>query len=151
MIKYFCDKCGKEIESGNLCSSCQEEELTCNFKVGDIVITDDGKTGVIESLCTCSRCKSRGFYEPKVAVDNDVPFYISHVDRDNGFTHFYRIGSRVFGNIDRNAPSGIEEFISISKKTIRRLEADIENYKKQLEVIKMLEAEQEEQRKEEDR
>ena len=142
MIKYFCDKCGKEIESGNLCSSCQEEELTCGFKVGDVVITDDGKTGVIKSLCTCERCKQRGFYEPKVAVDNDAPFYISHVDRDEGFANFYRIGNRVFGNIDRSAPSGIEEFISISKKKKKRLKADIRRYKKQLKTIKTLEAEQ---------
>lgn len=142
MIKYFCDKCGKEIESGNLCSSCQEEDFTCGFKVGDVVITEDGKTGVIKSLCTCERCRERGFYEPKVAVDNDVPFYISSFDKADGFAHFYRIGSRIFGNIDHSAPSGIEEFISTSKETIKRLEADIERYKKQLGVIKILEAEQ---------
>lgn len=142
MIKYFCDKCGKEIESGNLCPQCLDEELTCGFKVGDVVITDDGKTGVIKSLCTCERCKQRGFYEPKVAIDNDTtPFYISISDRDDGFASFYRIGNRVFGNIDHSAASGIEEFISTSKETIKRLEADIERYKKQLEVIKTLEAE----------
>ena len=142
MIKYFCDKCGKEIESGNLCSSCQEEELTCGFKVGDVVITNDGKTGVIKSLCTCEKCRRRGFYEPKIAIDNDAaPFYISRYDKDNGFANFYRIGNRVFGNIDYSAAPVIEEFISTSKETIKRLEADIERYKKQLEVIKTLEAE----------
>ena len=88
------------------------------------MITNDGKTGVIKSLCTCERCKQRGFYEPKVAIDNDTtPFYISSFDRDEGFANFYRIGSRVFGNIDHSAASGIEEFISTSKETIKRLEA----------------------------
>ena len=46
MIKYCCDRCGKEI-TGNigatadgicLCDECMNDDLTCGFKVGDEVI-----------------------------------------------------------------------------------------------------------------
>ena len=152
MIKYFCDKCGKEIESGNLCSTCQKEDLTCGFKVGDVVTTDDGRIGFIESFCTCDKCKSRGFYEPKVATTTGViPIYISNTDKSDGFVSFYRIGDRIFGNIERSAVSKIDELISTSRQTIKALEANIKQYEKQLGMVRLLEAKQEEQRKEEDR
>lgn len=147
MIKYFCDKCGKEIESGNLCSSCQEEELTCGFKKGDTVITDDGRTGFINGFCTCEKCKSRGFYEPKVITDEGmIPIHITNLDKDNGFPGFYRIGNRVFGNVDRDAVSTIKKLISISERTIKELETNIEGYKVQLRMAKTLGAAQKEEK-----
>ena len=149
MIKYFCDRCGKEcgkgartierfaydglgikivwIRNDHLCKECDEkfmsihdklkneddifdmsdediELLRYTFKVGDKVITDDGRTGTITSICDCERCKKRGFYEPKVETDIGVgPMWITDTDKENGFISFYQIGDRVFGNLDEES------------------------------------------------
>lgn len=145
MIKYFCDRCGKEMKSGrkmytgvydalgillttigsakHLCEECSEkldaikdqikyEEdifdmtdedidlLRYTFKVGDNVVTSDGRTGAIRSICYCDRCKERGFYEPKVEMDDGNTEYIMISDKDDGFKSYYKIGDRVFGNLD---------------------------------------------------
>ena len=146
MIKYFCDRCGKEtknnakvvqknvarggisnsvmfvFDNGILCEECTEkfdaikdklkhEEdifnmteaeiilLRCTFKVGDKVITSDGRTGTITSICECESCKKRGFYEPEVDF-GDYTDYIMFSDNEDGFKSYYKIGDRVFGNID---------------------------------------------------
>lgn len=149
MIKYFCDRCGKEcdkdamtiqrfaydglgatitwIRNDHLCKECidkfltvkdklkhdddifnlsdEDIELLCyTFKVGDKVITNDGRTGTIRSICYCDRCKERGFYEPKVVTDDDMdPIWITDTDKDDGFKSFYQIGDRVFGNINEES------------------------------------------------
>lgn len=144
MIKYFCDRCGKEMDKGrqmytgvydalgvlvtyigtpkHLCEECSEklnaikdqldheedifdmtdediELLRYTFKVGDKVITDDGRTGTITSICNCERCKKRGFYEPEVDF-GDYTDYIMISDKKDGFKSYYQIGDQVFGNID---------------------------------------------------
>ena len=100
MIKYFCDRCGKEINSGNLCDKCEYEELTCGFKVGDEVITFDGCVGVITDICTCSQCKERGFYEPRIETKLGPQIWMTNNSRNNNFEDYYKVGKRVFGNID---------------------------------------------------
>ena len=100
MIKYFCDRCGKEISSGNLCEACGYEELTCGFEEGDEVITSDGRVGVITGFCYCHRCKERGFYEPDIKMKLGSQIWMTNTDKDNGFEDYYRIGKRVFGNIN---------------------------------------------------
>lgn len=145
MIKYFCDRCGKEMEKGrqmytgaynglgalityigtpkHLCEECSEkldaikdqleheedifnmtdediELLNHPFKVGDEVITDDGKVGKIIDICKCDKCKERGFYELEVEFDDEDTDYISISDKNDGFGSFYKIGSHVFGNLD---------------------------------------------------
>lgn len=144
MIKYFCDRCGKEMEKGrqiytgaydgrgimimlydnpkHLCEECSEkldaikdkleheedifdmtnEEIMLlrnSFKVGDKVITSDGRMGQITDTCTCGRCKERGFYESTVDFGNYIG-YITISDKDDGFESYYQIGDRVFGNLD---------------------------------------------------
>lgn len=125
MIKVFCNKCGKEI-TGNIntvtektqaidcrdnvvatftdtvhyCDECQYNELTCGFKVGDEVIMYDGRVGEIIDICTCDRCRERGFFEPEVQYSNGEIDYIMISDKNNGFKNFYKIGDRVFGNLD---------------------------------------------------
>ena len=154
MIKVYCDKCSKEI-AGNvnqsvehnevkdalgitlfvlpkiihLCDECQYDELTCGFKVGDMVVTDDGRVGIIESICDCDRCKDRGFYEPKVEtiIGNDK-IWISDTDKKNGFINFYRIGDQVFGNIDKTA----DEYI---RERITDLQHELVEYKLQLKSL----------------
>lgn len=157
MIKFYRDKCGKEI-TGNVnkvvgeteatdalgsvlcvfptvihvCDECQYKELTCGFKVGDQVITDDGRTGVIESICDCDRCKKRGFYEPNVKMTiGNGQIWITDTDKENGFISFYQIGDRVFGNIDKGAAERIKERIA-------ELRHELAEYESQLNVVRTL-------------
>ena len=141
MIKYFCDRCGKETKHGikcirdgkdliHMCYDCHsllvsikdkidihktsDVEKFCNmsdediellrytFKVGDKVITDDGRTGTITSICDCERCKKRGFYEPEVDF-GEYTDYIMISDKEDGFKSYYQIGNRVFGNLDEES------------------------------------------------
>lgn len=133
MIKYFCDRCGKETDDTHICEECEYEELTCGFKVGDKVITDDGRTGTITSICDCERCKKRGFYEPKVKMDIGVcQIWITDTDKENGFKSFYQIGDRVFGSVDTEASEYIRERIT-------ELEYEAIQYKAQLNMVKKLE------------
>ena len=138
MIKVYCDKCDKEITGDihkiieeikavdalgytlitfpkeiHICDECQYNEFTCGFKVGDQVITNDGRVGVIEGICDCEYCKERGFYEPKVkmTIGNDE-IWITNTDKKNGFIRFYKIGDQVFGNINKEAIKDIRESIA---------------------------------------
>ena len=64
------------------CDECQYNDCTCGFKVGDQVITDDGRVGVIESICDCESCKDRGFYEPRVKMqDGYDQIWITDTDK----------------------------------------------------------------------
>lgn len=125
MIKVYCDRCGKEIigrafkvmeeveavdglghilvkfpKETHICDECQYKELTCGFKIGDQVITDDGRVGSIIDICTCDTCKERGFYEPEVQYHNGETDYIMISAKNNGFKNFYKIGDQIFGNLD---------------------------------------------------
>ena len=157
MIKVYCDKCGKEITANvntiveetemfdcdnnivttytnkaHLCDECQYNELTCGFKVGDRVITDDGRVGVIESICDCDKCKDRGFYEPNVKMTiGDCQIWITDTDKRNGFISYYQIGDQVFGNVD----NGAEERI---KQRITELRHELAEYESQLNMLKSL-------------
>lgn len=151
MIKVYCDKCGKEI-TGNVnkiieqievkdaldctlmmfpkethvCDECQYNELTYGFKVGDQVITDDGRVGVIKSICDCDRCKNRGFYEPKVKMTiGSDQIWISDTDKKNGFISFYKIGDQVFGNIDEKAAERIRERTAGLRHELAELESQL--------------------------
>lgn len=179
MIKYFCDRCGKEtkiaitvpiyvhdgkgavikqINSKNICEDCAKklyeikdelvkkhylqdfllmsdediELLRYTFKVGDKVIADDGRTGTIVDICTCDRCKERGSYEPTVEMNIGVrQIEITDMDKENGFSSFYQIGDRVFGNVDNEA----SEYIL---QRIEELEHELTEYEEQLKVVREL-------------
>ena len=149
MIKYFCDRCGKEITYANgytipprmkndngimhhggffICNECKhrwdevkdrisdidfiemsDKELQpyrCDFKIGDEVITKDGRVGVITDICTCDRCRERGFFEPNVHTKiGDSKIWITDYDQKDGFTNFYQIGHHRFGNLDEGSVS----------------------------------------------
>ena len=157
MIKIYCNKCGKEI-TGNVnreveerkaidlygnavakwtnishyCDECQYEDLTCGFKVGDQVISNDGRVGIIESICDCERCKKRGFYEPNVKTTiGNTGIWITDTDKRNGFLSFYKIGDKVFGNIDEDAEKRIREQMA-------DLRHELAEYESQLNVLRGL-------------
>ncbi len=166
MIKYFCDRCGKETSYANgyttppmmknkngimhhggffICNECYhkwrevkdrlsdidfvkllDEKLQpyrCDFKVGDEVITSTGEVGVITDVCTCDRCRERGFFEPKVKtkIGNDT-IYITDNDLRVGFRSFYKIGNHVFGNLD----------VDVLSDSMHRAEVEINEAKTKL-------------------
>ena len=123
MIKYFCDRCGKEISSGNFCEECVYEELTCGFKIGDEVITYDGRVGTITDFCTCSSCKQRNFYEPEIEMKSGSQIWMTDTDKDNGFDYFYKIGKRVFGNLDDKRLLGRMETL---KEEMQEIESQLD-------------------------
>ena len=86
------------------------------FHVGDEVITEHGRVGKITSICTCERCQERGFYESTVDFGDGYYNYITHWDEDDGYSHYYKIGGNVFGNIDLETIQGFikkhEEILS---------------------------------------
>lgn len=161
MIKVFCDKCGKEItdkvntvkeenevvnggsvlmkftsDSYQCCDECMENELSCGFKIGDEVITSTGEVGRIIDICTCNKCKERGFYEPTVEVDigNDA-IYITDNDKRNNFSSFYKIGDQVFGNIDEDA---VKDSIKSVKDQVKKLQCELIELTSQLDVVKKM-------------
>jgi hypothetical protein len=161
MIKVYCDKCGKEITGnvnaiteeteafdleGNsvvtfkdtvqICDECQYDDLTCGFKVGDQVITSTGKVGQITELCTCDRCKERGFYEPNVEVKiGSGHIWITGIDKNNGFIGFYQIGNRVFGNLDEEY---VLDSIKSKKEEIYNMHKELIELESQLCVVQKL-------------
>ena len=144
--KHICEDCAKKLEEikDTLLSNHYEQDflqmtdedielLRYTFKVGDKVITDDGRTGTITEICICDRCKKRGFYESKVKMDVGMDqIWITDTDKENGFKSFYQIGDRVFGNIDAEASKYIGEQIT-------KLEYEATQYKAQLNMVKKLE------------
>ena len=162
MIKVFCDKCGKEITdnvntvteeteakssdntvlmkfagvSYQYCNECMENELNCGFKVGDEVITSTGEVGIITDICTCNKCKERGFYEPTVEVEiGNNSIYITDNDKRNNFSSFYKIGDKVFGNIDEDT---VKNSIKSAKDQIKKLRYELIELEAQLDIVKKI-------------
>lgn len=141
----LCDECLKKFEQlleveirDFMAMSDEEIELALyTFKVGDEVITDDGRVGTITDICTCDKCKERGFYEPKINTETGIyDIWITDTDKNNGFISYYKIGDRVFGNVDEKQIDIIKEDIHIRKHEIIALEA-------QLDVLNILKKEKE--------
>ena len=162
MIKVFCDKCGKEITdnvntvteeteaknhdntvlmkfagvSYQYCNECMENKLNCGFKVGDEVITSTGEVGKIIDICTCDKCRKRGFYEPTVEVEiGNNSIYITDNDKRNNFSSFYKIGDKVFGNIDEDT---VKNSIKSAKDQIKKLRYELIELEAQLDIVKKI-------------
>lgn len=138
----LCEECIEKYEKLNIKigdfmnMSDEEIELTLyTFKVGDEVITDDGRVGTIIDICTCEKCKERGFYEPKITTETGIhDIWITDADKNNGFISYYKIGDKIFGNVDEKAEERIKEDIHTRRHEIIALEA-------QLNVLKVLKKE----------
>ena len=162
MIKVFCDRCGKEITdnvntvteeteakshdntvlmkfagvSYQYCNECMENELNCGFKVGDEVITSTGEVGKIIDICTCDKCRKRGFYEPTVEVEiGNNSIYITDNDKRNNFSSFYKIGDKVFGNLDEE---DLLYDIKSTKEEVRKLQLKLIELNGKLNMINIL-------------
>ena len=143
-VKCLCEECHKKYEQLNINikdfmkMSDEEVELALyTFKVGDKVITDDGRVGTITNICTCDQCKKRGFYEPRVNTEVGLyDIWITDTDKNNGFISYYKIGDRVFGNVDEKQIDVLKEDIHTRKHEIIALEA-------QLNVLETLKKEKE--------
>ena len=140
----LCDKCLEKLESLHMdikdfmTMSDEDIELALyTFKVGDQVITADGRVGTITEICTCERCKERGFYEPRIETEVGLyDIWITDTDKKNGFISYYKIGDRVFGNVDEKQIDVLKEDIHTRKHEIIALEA-------QLNVLETLKKEKE--------
>lgn len=136
MIKYFCDKCGKETDEVHICEECKRKGLTQGFDVGDEVITSTGKVGHIDWICKCDKCEERGFFEPHVETEIGVgSIRITDSDKRVSFRSFYKIGEHIFGNIDEDS---LDYDIKNTNSQITELEEDLKQYYMQLDVLKCI-------------
>lgn len=131
------EKIGVEIQDFITMSDEEIELALYTFKVGDKVITSTGQIGEITDICTCARCKERGFYEPRVETEVGIyDIWITDTDKNNGFISYYKIGDRVFGNIDENEEERLIEDID-------KRRCEINSLMEQLEVLKKIKEEKE--------
>lgn len=106
-----------------------ENDLDCSFKIGDEVITSTGEIGRIVGICTCDLCKGRGFYEPRVEFTiGTEAIYITNNDKKDNFRSFYKIGDKIYGNIDEDE----------IKDRINKLQIELIDLDLQLNVINSL-------------
>ena len=70
--------------------------MNYKFHVGDYVEDVDGHVGYISEICTCEKCRERGWYEPSIRYTNGTEDYISNYDVDGIPTYYKRIGAYDF-------------------------------------------------------
>ena len=92
------------------------------FKIGDRVVTVYGETGEIVYICTCDRCKARGFCEPTWKDSNGDTHYITNYDAECGFVGFHKIGKYRFNDFDK---SGVLGEIASYEKELRKLRTQL--------------------------
>ena len=124
------ENCYEEPDIENRYDECIEKDSNYDFKIGDEVITSTGEVGRIIDICICDLCKRRGFCEPivKFTIGDDSMKYISIKDKMNNFRSFYKIGDKIFGNIDEDE----------IKNRINKLQIELIDLDLQLNVINSL-------------
>jgi hypothetical protein len=89
------------------------------FNVGDEVITVDGRSGKIVSICDCEMCKSRGFLEPFwLPIEGGTEECISICHAQDNFSGYHRIGKYVFNDFDK---IGVQQRINEHESEVRKL------------------------------
>ena len=92
--------------------------------------------GRITDICTCDQCKESGFYKPKVEVEiGSGAIYITNNDKRLNFRSFYKIGDRVFGNIDEES---LLYDIESTKEQVKELQSELIGLEAQLDVVKKI-------------
>ena len=106
-----------------------ENDLDYSFKIGDEVITSTGEIGRIVDICICDLCRRRGFCEPMVEFTiGGAARYISNNDKKDNFRSYYKIGDKIYGNIDEDE----------IKNRINKLQIELIDLDLQLNVINSL-------------
>ena len=142
----LCEECLEKLEKIGvdiayfMKMSDEEIELALyTFKVGDQVITSTGEVGTITKICTCDKCKERGFYEPEVETEiGNYRIYITDNDKRVNFRSFYRIGGHIYGNIDEDC---LLHNIENKKADIKQAQKELIELDCQLDVVKKLKEE----------
>lgn len=145
-LKHMCEECAKKFEQVKDKLEYEEdflnmideeiELLQYRFKIGDQVITSAGEVGTIKDICTCEKCKERGFFEPRIETEiGNWSIWITNTDKEDGFKSFYKIGDHIFGNIDEQ---DVLDNIEYKKDSIRDLQKQVKTLKTQLNIVRAL-------------
>ena len=104
----------------------EEAKKDIMIRVGDKVITADGRVGRVTSVCECAECAKRGFFEPTYKITGDADEnYIMIGQYQAGFPDFYLIGKNFFGNkiSTEEMEKRIAEQREVVKKETEKLDA----------------------------
>lgn len=83
--------------------------MNYEFHVGDYVEDVDGRVGYISKICTCEKCKERGWYEPSISYIDGTEDYVSNYDASSIPNFYKRIGAYDFTKEEKKNISLIEE------------------------------------------
>ena len=104
------------------------------IRTGDKVYTSDGRSGKVTSICHCSECEKRGFFEPTVTMRDGTQEYITLEQMQAGFPDYYLIGRNMIGN--KISEEEMERRIEVQKQLIRTEQTKLDEMRKQLWTIK---------------
>lgn len=107
------------------------------IKVGDKIITYEGKAGKVTRICACEKCKKRKFFEPFVEYEDGSGEYITAFDKEKNFHRYYLIGNKVLGNKTEefyleNHIKNIDEAVELLKKEKAQLRKQLWRLKEEM-------------------
>ena len=143
-IGEFCDSCYDEFKTLDInitdfmqISKNELDLLKNTFKVGDEVITATGKVGKITDICTCEKCKERGFYEPSVEVEVGYDgIWITDRAKESNFASFYKIGNHIYGNIDEDEVDAHLKYVDLQMDELTKQKSELHKQKEVIRKIK---------------
>lgn len=111
--------------------------MNYEFHVGDYVEDVDGRVGYISEICTCEKCKARGWYEPSIRYTDGTEDYISHYDVDGIPTYYKRIGTYDFTKEEKKKIEHLEDNLPVEGR-IKDKTVEFEQYFANGEYIKFV-------------
>lgn len=100
------------------------------IRTGDKVYTSDGRSGKVTSVCHCSECEKRGFFEPTVTMRDGTQEYITFEQMQAGFPDYYLIGRNMIGN--KVSVEEMERRIEEQREVVRKEGESLDALRKQL-------------------